>query len=203
MGILDKYIGTVCHDHNAIHQNFVQSIQAECNFHILRYCKGEYEIHKRESIKNFMDYLLELRDKVSEKKAQNIKSFSDEEYEKSKKKYLELLDEWDKEFAKEPKNFSSQYYKSERCLKKRLRDYVDDHLRFLKDFRIDFTNNLAERGLQKIKTKLKIAGTFRNLNNAKYYCDAISIIDTCIKQKENIFDCLKNIFEGKKKIFAF
>lgn len=68
MGILDKYIGTVCHDHNAIHQNFVQSIQAECNFHILRYCKGEYEIHKRESIKNFMDYLLELRDKVSEKK---------------------------------------------------------------------------------------------------------------------------------------
>ena len=203
MGILDKYIGTVCHDHNAIHQNFVQSIQAECNFHILRYCKGEYEIHKRESIKNFMDYLLELRDKVSEKKAQKIKSFSDEEYEKSKKKYLELLDEWDKEFAKEPKNFSSQYYKSERCLKKRLRDYVDDHLRFLKDFRIDFTNNLAERGLRKIKTKLKIAGTFRNLNNAKYYCDAISIIDTCIKQKENIFDCLKNIFEGKKKIFAF
>ena len=51
--------------------------------------------------------------------------------------------------------------------------------------------------------KLKIAGTFRNLNNAKYYCNAISIIDTCIKQKENIFDCLKNIFEGKKKIFAF
>ena len=44
MGILDRYIGTVCHDHNKIHTSFVQSKQAECNFHILRYCKAEYEI---------------------------------------------------------------------------------------------------------------------------------------------------------------
>ena len=88
-------------------------------------------------------------------------------------------------------------------MKARLREYVDDHLRFLTDFRIDFTNNLAERGLRKIKTKLKIAGGFRNLNFAKYYCDAISIIDTCKKQKINIEETIKNIFIGKKKIFAF
>ena len=41
MGILDRYIGTVCHDHNSIHTSFTQSKQAECNFHILRYCKAE------------------------------------------------------------------------------------------------------------------------------------------------------------------
>ena len=46
-----------------------------------------------------------------------------------------------------------RYYESERCLITRLKKYVDDHLRFLKDFRIDFTNNLAERELTKIKTK--------------------------------------------------
>ena len=76
---------------------------------------------------------------------------------------------------------------------------MDDHLRFL----TDFTNNLAERGLRKIKTKLKIAGGFRNLNFAKYYCDAISIIDTCKKQSMNIGETIKNIFIGKKKIFAY
>ncbi len=37
-----------------------------------------------------------------------------------------------------------------------LKEFVDDHLRFTTDFKIDFTNNLAERGLRKIKTKLKI-----------------------------------------------
>ncbi len=203
MGILDRYIGTVCHDHNNIHLSFPQSKQAECNFHILRYCKAEYEVHKREVIKEFMDYLLELRDKVDEYKLQGKTHFADAEYEETKAKYLKLLDKWDEEFKKGYDKEKPQYYDSERCLKTRLREYVDDHLRFLTDFRIDFTNNLAERGLRKIKTKLKIAGGFRNLQFAKYYCDAISIIDTCKKQKMDIFETIKNIFLGKKKIFVF
>lgn len=172
--------GTVCHDHNKIHLSFPQSKQAECNFHILRYCKAEYEVHKREIIKEFMDYLLELRDKVEEYKLQEKTCFTDIEYETAKAKYLELLDILDEEFKKEYDKEKEQYYDSERCLKSRLREYVDDHLRFLTDFRIEFTNNLAERGLRKIKTKLKIAGEFRNLKFAKYYCDAISIIDSSL-----------------------
>lgn len=203
MGILDRYIGTVCHDHNNIHLSFTQSKQAECNFHILRYCKAEYEVHKREIIKEFMNYLLELRDTVDKYKMQGKTSFTEKEYEMAKEKYLKLLDTWDNEFKKTYDKEKSQYYDSERCLKARLREYVDDHLRFLTDFRIDFTNNLAERGLRKIKTKLKIAGGFRNLLFGKYYCKAISIIDTCKKQNMNIGETIKNIFMGKKKIFAF
>lgn len=203
MGILNKYIGTVCHDHNNIHASFIQSKQAECNFHILRYCKAEYEIHKREEIKEFMNYLLELRDKVDELKIQGETSFTEEEYEKSKKKYLEFLDKWDEKFKKDFNKENAKYYDSERCLKSRLREYVDDHLRFLTDFRIDFTNNLAERGLRKIKTKLKISGGFRSLKYSKFYCNAISIIDTCKKQNINIYETIQEIFAGKKKIFAF
>ncbi len=203
MGILDRYIGTVCHDHNNIHMSFTQSKQAECNFHILRYCKAEYEVHKRESIKDFMNYLLELRDKVDRYKLEGKTSFSTEEYEEAKARYLELLDLWDSEFKNGYDKDKKQYYETERCLKARLREYVDDHLRFLTDFRIDFTNNLAERGLRKIKTKLKIAGGFRNLKFSRYYCDAISIIDTCKKQNMNIGETIKSIFMGKKKIFAF
>ncbi len=203
MGILDRYIGTVCHDHNTIHQSFPQSKQAECNFHILRYCKAEYEIHKRESIKEFMNYMLELRDKVDKCKLQGRTSFTEIEYEEAKNKYLELLEIWYKEFKKDYDKDKKKYYDSERCLISRLKEYVDDHLRFLTDFRIDFTNNLAERGLRKIKTKLKIAGGFRSLEFSKYYCDAISIIDTCKKQTMNIGEAIKNIFMGKKKIFVF
>ncbi len=57
--------------------------------------------------------------------------------------------------------------------------------------------------MRKIKTKLKIAGGFRNLQFSRYYCDAISIIDTCKKQNVNIGKAIKDIFMGKKKIFAF
>ena len=69
------------------------------------------------------------------------------------KKIEQLFKDRCAEFKKEYNAAKSQYYDSERCLKSRLREYVDDHLRFLTDFRIDFTNNLAERGLRKIKTK--------------------------------------------------
>jgi len=203
MGILDRYIGTVCHDHNNIHKSFPQSKQAECNFHILRYCKAAYEIHKWESIKGFMDYLLELRDKVDKYKLEGKQNFSEEEYEIAKAEYLKRLDEWDKEHLEKADKEKPKYYDEERCLKTRLRENVEDHLRFLKDFRIEFTNNLAERGLRKIKSKLKISGGFRNLNFSKYYCHAISIIDTCKKQNMNIGETLKNIFMGQKKIFAF
>lgn len=86
MGILDRYIGTVCHDHNAIHLSFPQSKQAECNFHILRYCKVEYEIHHRECIKDFMNYLLSLRDKVDEYKNLGKTAFTLVEYEEAKKR---------------------------------------------------------------------------------------------------------------------
>ena len=71
------------------------------------------------------------------------------------------------------------------------------------DFRIDFTNNLAERGIRKIKSKLKVAGGFRSLDAAKCYCNAISIIDTCKKQNIDIGETIKNIFMGRKKIFVF
>ena len=84
---------------------------------------------------------------------------------------------------------------------------IDRLCGFTTDFRIDFTNNLAERGLRKIKTKLKIAGGFRELEFCKYYCNAISIIDTCKKQNMNIGETLKNIriliIKGARKKSSF
>lgn len=203
MGILDRYIGTVCHDHNKIHNSFIQSTQAECNFHILRYCKSEYGVHKRESIKEFMNYMLELRDEVDKHKLEGKTSFSEGEYKQAKEEYLRKLDKWDKEYSEQTKNSMSKYYLTERNLKKRLREYVDDHLRFLTDFRIDFTNNLAERGLRPIKKKLKIAGCFRSLTYAKHYCHAMSIIDTGKKQNLNIGQLIIDVLKGKKKVFSY
>lgn len=155
MGILNKYFGTVCHDHNNIHKSYQGYKDAECNFHILRYCKSEYEIHKWESIHNFMNYLLCLRDKVDIYKLDGQTSFSKEEYEETKAEYLRLLDKWDNEYKEKYNCERPKYYDGVRCLKTRLREYVDDHLRFLTDFRIEFTNNLAERRIKVDKEKTK------------------------------------------------
>lgn len=88
--------------------------------------------------------MLKLRDKVEEYKMQGKTSFAEQEYEETKEQYLKLLDKWDEEFNKEYTKERSQYYDTERCLKPRLREYADDHLRFLTDFRIDFTNQKVD-----------------------------------------------------------
>lgn len=92
-----------------------------------------------------MNYLLELRDTVDEYKLQGKKKFEGDEYNQAKEQYLRLLDNWDKEYEEKADKGKIKYYKKMLNLKSRLREYVDDHLRFLTDFRIDFTNNLAER----------------------------------------------------------
>ena len=150
-----------------------------------------------------MDYLLELRDKVDKYKLEGKTCLSREEYESTKAEYLKRLEKWDKEHSIKADKEKPQYYDGERCLKNRLREYVDDHLRFLTDFRIDFTNNLAERGLRPIKKKLKMAGTFRSLKSAKWYCGGMNIIDTCIKNGLDVGKTMENIFRGEKKIFNF
>ena len=150
-----------------------------------------------EKIENaLLSYLLKIRDKVDEYRIQGRKSFNDEEYEETKKEYLRLLEIWQEDHKEDYKKRKiTAYYESEKRLIARLKEYVDDHLRFTTDFRIDFTNNLAERGLRKIKSKLKVAGSFRSLQYAKYYCDTISIIDTCKKQNVKIFEAINKIAE--------
>ena len=160
MGILDRYFGTVCHDHNSIHKSFIGYKEAECNFHILRYCKAQYEIHKWESIHEFMNFLLSLRDKVVEYDLEGKLCFSNEEYENAKAEYLRLLDAWDKEYSENFNPDKPKYFDEVRCLKTRLRENVDDHLRFLTDFRIDFTNDLAERRIKANKEKIKNSRLF-------------------------------------------
>lgn len=88
IGILDRYVGTVCHDHNNIHLSFSQSKQVECNFHIFRYCKAEYEIHKRSKITYFINYLLKFRNEVDKYKLEGKTCFTNEEYAVAKEKYL-------------------------------------------------------------------------------------------------------------------
>ena len=44
--------------------------------------------------------------------------------------------------------------------------FKDDVLRFLADFAVPFTNNLAEQALRMMKVKMKISGAFRTLDAA-------------------------------------
>ena len=202
MNILNIYTGISVHDHNNIHLKFLLSTQAECNFHVLRYAAEQVEIHGFTGIKEWVEVLIGAKEKAEKAKAEGKKRLEEKEIEIIKENYLNALDKWDEEHMKAAARKNKEYFDKSRCLKDRLREYVEDHLRFLSNFAVPFTNNLAERGLRPVKTKEKIAN-FRSLKGAKNYCDARSIIDTAIKQKVDVGSVITDIFNDITDVFSF
>ncbi len=66
----------------------------------------------------------------------------------------------------------------------------DDVLRFLVDFDVPFTNNLAEQDIRMTKVKMKISCAFRTLAGAKNFACLRSIVSTARKQSYDILQIL-------------
>jgi transposase len=71
-----------------------------------------------------------------------------------------------------------------------LKTFKDDVLRFLVDFDVPFTNNLAEQDIRMTKVKMKISGAFRTLAGAKNFACLRSIVSTARKQGYDILQTL-------------
>jgi len=72
----------------------------------------------------------------------------------------------------------------------RFKAFNDDVLRFLVDFDVPFTNNLAEQDLRMTKVKMKISGSFRTFEGARVFVRLRSIVSTARKQGCNILQAL-------------
>ena len=74
-------------------------------------------------------------------------------------------------------------------LLERLKTY-NDVMRFLYDFSVPFTNNLAEQDLRMMKVKMKISGGFRTFEGASRFASLRSVVSTARKRGWNILQTL-------------
>ena len=72
----------------------------------------------------------------------------------------------------------------------RLRDRKASALRFLTDFEVPFTNNLAEQDLRMMKLRMKISGGFRSAQGARDFAKLRSVLSTARKQGWNAIEAL-------------
>ena len=90
------------------------------------------------------------------------------------------------------------FYKEEEMkLLKRLDKYKENHLLFIKDFEVPFSNNTAELGLRQIKRKLVVSLMFKNENTMNNYAKIISYLETCYRNGKNKMEAAKRLMEGK------
>jgi len=77
------------------------------------------------------------------------------------------------------------------------RDYI---FNFLEDPLIPSDNNASERGIRKLKVKLKNSGTFRSDLGADAFFDIHSIVETAKKQHQTPFKAIRALFQGTDSI---
>ena len=84
------------------------------------------------------------------------------------------------------------------ALGRRMRDRMDDYLRFARDpHRFPFDNNAAEREIRMVKLRQKISGCMRTLTGAQQFCAIRSYLATAAKHTVNAIDALVLLAEGR------
>ena len=63
------------------------------------------------------------------------------------------------------------------------------------DFTLPTDDNLSERALRGVKSKMKIAGQFQNEKTARYYADIKTYIETCYRNNINPTEALIRLME--------
>ena len=93
-------------------------------------------------------------------------------------------------------NTSKYSGSSERALVYRIEKYRENYFAWVYDFTLPTTNNLSERALRGVKTKMKVSGQFQTIESAKYYATIRSYTETCRRNGVNEVKALTRLLNG-------
>ena len=90
--------------------------------------------------------------------------------------------------------------KEEKTFLNRLVKYKGNHLLFLSDFRVYYSNNMSEKELRICKNRDKMAGGFRNAFGREMYGRIMSFIETVKHRGLNIYQNIMALMAGEPVI---
>ncbi len=184
------------HDHNKVNYNDDYNfVNAECNRHLITDLKKVTDNLNHKWAKSLIELLTKTNKKREWKIKKGINEFEQEELNIFENKFEKIMLDAIEENEKEnPKRY---YVDTESTLITRILDYKNEYLLWVYDFDVPFTNNLGERGLRGAKSKQKASGQFWSIESAKWYATIKTYIETCNKNKVNIYNALLMLSLGK------
>jgi transposase len=197
MNILDLFTGILVHDHFKSYYGYKLMTHAECNAHILRYLQAVIEIMKHPWATDLAELFRDANKLKKHYLALRQNSIDENELARISARYDEILAAGKAQYTAATENKKNiSYFNDERLLLIRLREYKQEHLRFLMNFDVPFDNNGSERDARFFKGKSKVAGCFRSEDGAKNYAKIASLISTLRKQGANVYVSINDIFNG-------
>ena len=191
-GILNNYTGNLVHDHETVMYNYGNK-HIECNIHISRYLRGNYENTQNKWSLKMRSFLCSINEYRKSLKEKGVEKLEEEKLQKYSQRYDEIIEEG----YLENKKTKGKYLKQEeKSLLNRLKKYKENHLMFLYDFSVPFDNNLSERDLRHIKSKQKISGHFNSFEGLEIYSNIKSIIGTLKKRGKEFYNLINDVFEN-------
>jgi transposase len=188
--------GVVVHDHFLSYRGLENVDHAFCNAHLLRELNAATELDEEPWAEAMRKTLIDGLAAARQAKQAGLFALPPDEVEALEQRYWEAVraglayHRSLPKLDKPDKTHGRQKHRPGYNLLVRFKDYKIETLRFLTDFDVPFTNNLAEQDLRMMKVKMKISGGFRTVKAACHFARLRSVISSARKQGLNILHAL-------------
>jgi transposase len=200
-GILPDFQGRAMHDHWSPYMTFETCQHTFCNAHHLRELQFIVDQYQQSWAQDMIHLLRDSKATVEAAVSPDQPALSAERIIAYENCYVEILRQgFEVNPPPERLCLNQRGRKKQspaRNLLNRLHQYQAETLTFMRDFRVPFDNNLAERDIRMVKLKGKISGTFRSRLGADTFCTIRSYISTVRKQGGNVIQTTYDAFLGQ------
>ena len=195
IALLSDYGNTLVHDHFKPYYGLENCNHGECNAHIERYLQEGIDFENSEACREVKEILQKALQRKHELESKGIHEMDSAEIENIKTDLLRVMKAELERYGKENPGISKKLEADYIKLFRRMTEYVEEHLLFLRDFDVPYTNNAAERNCRKVKTKKNVSHQFVSEAGAESYAHAMTIIETARQNKESALTAIENIMK--------